>query len=40
MRRQQVRAQAAGRRTPAAAYDAATAHKAVEYLRVDNTDWT
>src|ERR1017187_5674190 len=28
------------RRPPAAAYDAATAHKAVEYLRVDNTDWT
>jgi C1A family cysteine protease len=24
---------------PAAAYAAATAHKAVEYLRVDNTDW-
>ena len=25
---------------PPAAYSAATAHKAVEYLRVDNTDWT
>jgi C1A family cysteine protease len=25
---------------PATAYAAATAHKAVEYLRVDNTDWT